>query len=121
MKTIKELRQAIEREPERSAWARGVKNYAYDLFEEWDEKREYHGSLADHEELLNGAKDWKQYSWGGCALCYNADIAKHLCTPSLLKRKRNGNLPPSRQEEWLDVQTRALFQAEHLINRLAKD
>ena len=27
--------------------------------------------------LLNGARDWNQYSYGGCALVYNYDIAKH--------------------------------------------
>jgi hypothetical protein len=31
MKTIKELRQAIENEPARSAWSRGVKEYAQEL------------------------------------------------------------------------------------------
>lgn len=28
--------------------------------------------------LLNGAKDWQEYSEGGCSLTYNEDIAKRL-------------------------------------------
>ena len=27
--------------------------------------------------LLNGARDWNQYSYGGCALIYDGDIANH--------------------------------------------
>lgn len=61
--------------------------------------------------LLSGAASWGSYSWGGCSLCYDADIAERLCTPSELKRKRGGDLRPNRSEEWLDVQARALFQA----------
>lgn len=61
--------------------------------------------------LLNGAGSWDAYSRGGCALVYNGDIAERYCTPSELKKCDGGNRRPNRFEEWLDVQTRALYQA----------
>ena len=70
---------------------------------------------------MNGAENWKEYSYGGCALCYDHDIAKHYCTPSELKKTKEGMRNPNSQETWLDVQARALHQAENLINRIAKD
>jgi hypothetical protein len=65
--------------------------------------------------LLNGASDWNQYSSGGSSLIFNDDIAERLCTPSELKKTRNGERRPNANEEWLDVQARALYQAEMLI------
>lgn len=50
-------------------------------------------------------------AWGGSALVYDGDIAAALCTPSELKRTRNGDRRPNSREEWLDVQARALRQA----------
>ncbi|MFA5377379.1 MAG: hypothetical protein WC455_16630 [Dehalococcoidia bacterium] len=118
--TIKELREKIEAKKCRSAWDRGVKNYALDLIEEWSEDREFYGSPADRKELLNGASSWEQYSEGGCALIYDEDIAGRTSNPSELKKTDNGRRNPNRRESWLDVQTRALFQAERLILRIAK-
>lgn len=71
--------------------------------------------------LLNGAKDWRAYSWDGCALIYDGDIARHYCTPSELKKTKNGQRRPNSREEWLDVQARALFQASMLIARCFGD
>ena len=42
---------------------------------------------------------------------YDGDIAAALCTPSELKKTRNGERRPNSREEWLDVQARALHQA----------
>ena len=120
MKTIKELRQAIENEPARSAWSRGVKEYALELIEEMKDDAEFYGSPADRKDLLNGASDWNQYSYGGCALIYDGDIAERLCSPSEYKRSREGERRPNSREEWLDVQARALSQAANMIVRLAK-
>lgn len=128
MKTIKELRIAIENEPARSAWSKGVKEYALELLEELNEA--ISGGYFELEnieapkilakQLLNGASDWNQYSWGGCALIYDIDIAERLCSPSELKKTKNGERKPNANEEWLDTQTRALTQAAHMICRLAK-
>ena len=65
--------------------------------------------------LLNGADSWDQYSWGGCALIYNWEIAERLCNPSELKKTRGGERRPNSREEWLDVQARALYQASRMI------
>ena len=76
------------------------------------------------EWLLNGAMDWEDYSYGGCSLIYDSQIAERLCTPSELKKKDGGRLEPNSQESWLDVQTRALRQASIRIKskfRLSKN
>ena len=65
--------------------------------------------------LLYGAGDWRQYSEGGCALVYDADIAARLCSPSELKRVRGGERQPNSRETWLECQSRALWQAHRLI------
>lgn len=120
MKTIKQLREAIEKAPARSAWDKGVKLYALELIEEMPATREFYGSPADKKELLNGADDWKQFSYGGCSFIYDQDIAERLCSPSEYKRSKEGRNRPNASETWLDVQARALYQAAALIVRLAK-
>ena len=115
------MREAIEARKERSAWGRGVQAYAVDLAENLQERAEYEDRTPAPEEvrewLLNGARSWSEYSWGGSALIYDGDIAERLCTPSELKRTHNGDRRPNSREEWLDVQARALHQA---ANRVAK-
>jgi hypothetical protein len=119
MKPITEIIAAIEATNPRSAWGKGVKLYALEILEELPANVEY-GSVESLEgDALNGARNWEQYSWGGCSLVYNYDIANRLCTPSELKKTRNGERRPNAREEWLDVQARALFQAFALIRRNA--
>lgn len=36
--------------------------------------------------LLNGADNWLHYSYSGCSLCYNSEIADRILTPSQQKR-----------------------------------
>ena len=112
----------INKKPERSAWGRGVQAYAVEIAETLaDRAHEVEPTRAAIEHIaLNGARDWSQYSWGGCSLVYDEDIAKLLCPPSTLKRKRNGALPPNNHEEWLDVQARALTQAFWRVLRIAR-
>ena len=102
----------------RSAWSKGVKEYAYMLLDNIFLHSDYK-SITDckslHKELLHGEKNWHQFSCGGYALIYDEDIAENLCSPSELKKCKNGMLRPNKQEQWLDVQARALFQAENLI------
>ena len=102
----------------RSAWIKGVKEYAYMLLDNIFSHSDYK-SITNckslHEELLDGEKNWHQFSWEGYALAYDEDIAKTLCSPSELKKCKNGMLRPNKKEQWLDVQARALFQAENLI------
>ena len=117
MKNVNEIRKELEARRDRSAWDRGVTVYSLSLlddFEEWTEYAEKNGETLpelNRETLLNGARDWGAYSWGGCSLIYDGDIAERLCTPSELKKTRNGERRPNSREEWLDVQARALNQA----------
>ena len=125
---VEKIRETIENKPARSAWERGIKTYALELLDELAENIQ--GGFIGTEDtespallkkaLLNGATDWAQYSWGGCSLCYDGQIAERLCTPSDLKRKRGGDLQPNSRESWLDVQARALFQAARWIINAAR-
>lgn len=114
-KALKELAKMDTR----SAWNRGVNEYAAELLEEIAESIQY--GYCDPEDLqapklvrkrlLNGADNWQEYSWGGSALIYDSDIAERLCTPSELRKTRNGERRPNAREEWLDTRARALYQA----------
>ena len=111
---------SVKREKCRSAWSRGVKVYALLLLE--DLKENYSGRDICNRNLLksallNGAMDWEQFSYGGCALIYDYDIAKTLCSPSEFKRCQEGERMPNSREKWLDVQARALYQAYRMICR----
>lgn len=100
----------------RSKWGKAVLQDAQWLLENvidgYDEPYELSEKL-----VLNGASDWGQFSWGGSGLIYDAEIAEHYCTPSELKKvgfnKKNMYVEkqPNANEEWLDVQARALRQA----------
>ena len=113
------LTAAIAATPARSAWDKGIRAYALDLVDnlERDTYRDYKDVIA---ALLNGADNWTQYSYGGCALIYDGDIAERLCAPSEYKRTRGGELAPNSYETWLDVQARALRHAQALILRMIK-
>lgn len=122
-KTIEEARKELETRKTRSAWERGVTAYALDLLDSLEEALDYYkeepADRATLEKyLLNGATDWSQYSWGGSALIYDGDIAKRVCTPSELKKTRNGERRPNSREEWLDTQARALYQAARRIKNI---
>lgn len=123
---ITELMQiSISHMSSRTAWGRGAMEYVRELFTQLIEATEYARSTGEpsplesretvRAALLNGAENWKQYSYGGCGLIYNGDIAERLCSPSELKRKRGGELPPNAAEDWLDVQARALRRAAQYI------
>lgn len=125
MENIEKLYQSIESEKQRSAWDKGVTKYALELVEQlseqinggYFEELDLTESKKVRAALLNGAADWSQYSWGGCSLIYDSDIAERLCNPSELKKTRNGERRPNSREEWLDMQARALFQAANRVCR----
>lgn len=103
-----------------SKWSQGVAEYA-------DELREF---LAENnlettkENMLNGAKDWIEYSYGGSALIYDYDIAERLATPSEIKSRtrKDGsfNQMANTSDSWLDVQARALNQACRKVLQTSK-
>lgn len=123
MLNFEELKKALAEinsryENRRSAWGRGVAEYTEELFESLEENAAYYevNSSKDLEKAaLNGATNWSEYSWGGCSLIYDYDIAKRLCNPSELKRTKDGERRPNSREEWLDTQARALKQAMRRI------
>lgn len=124
MPTIYERMTAeLETLSDRSAWNRGVTAYALELVESLTESANYNGRDPEsgkecREWLLNGAQDWEEFSYGGSALIYDGDIAERLCTPSELKKTRNGERNPNNRETWLDTQARALNQACSRVTRL---
>ena len=109
------VKAAMSVRKDRSAWDRGVTEYALDLLDNIEAESLDAPVVITKEDLLNGAQDWSQYSYGGSALIYDCDIAERLCSPSELKRCRGGDWRPNRNEEWLDVQARALNQAARRI------
>ena len=118
---IELIEKGIQSEKAGSAWRKGVNGFAEMLLEGLLMDNDNSGEAVDwltfRAALLNGAKDWKAYSWGGCALICDEDIAKALCSPSELKATRNGQRRPNKSEKWLDTQARALYQAEQLIKK----
>lgn len=108
---VSEIRKCLDAyKPQRGIWYQGVKDYAFDMLEvlnyEHSDKDFNSKNIKELKEiLLNGAKDWAQYSEGGCALIYNNDIKERLVCPS----QRN------RCIDCISIQTRALNQAWNLI------
>ena len=115
-----ELIKAISASKARSAWAKGVKWYALNLGEK-SYKQDTDIVKVKMSIYLNGTETWKEYSYGGCALVYDSDIAELLCTPSELKKTDCGHKQPNSRENWLDVQARALYHAHRLIANLIKE
>lgn len=128
---VEEACRILEARVDRSKWDKAVTEDAIDLLDTVnDHCEQVSRKFAETEEggaahvndlfvsrmsliniMQNGAESWSAYSWGGCGLIYNADIAEHYCTPSELKKVRGGDRRPNSREEWLDVQARALRQA----------
>lgn len=119
------IRAKLNARHDRSAWDKAVTLYALDLLEDiqWS-ANDVERLPLDGAELeqwtLNGANNWHQYSWGGCSLCYDKQIAERVCTPSELKRKHGGMYEPNSRETWLDVQARALHQACNRIRTICR-
>lgn len=109
-----EIIRELEARKDKSAWDKGVTEYALELLKELE------GEEITKEKLLNGASDWSEYSFGGCSLIYDCDIAERLCCSSVLKKKRGGELQPNSRETWLDVQAKALFEACNRIMKIVR-
>ena len=101
----------------RSAWKKGVLHYAFFIMS----KFEWETEIESETTLLSGAKNWKQASCSGCFYVNDEVIALTLCNNSELRMTRDGKRKPNRDETWLDVQARALFQASKLILSIMKN
>lgn len=94
------IRCLVENAPQRknaSAWNKGVKNYAVDLIDGLPDA--YCLICANQSELeecikilkkllLNGAENWRQYSYGGFAYIYDEEIAEALCNHSEFRKTK---------------------------------
>lgn len=98
---------------ERSYWSRGVASLIRDYGE--DVLKEHDGeiiSAKDFYKLWNCGNDsLRDAVYSGSFDIWNYDIAKRLCTPSELKKSKEGMRNPNKRENWLDVETRAMYQA----------
>lgn len=122
MKQIEKARELIENMKTRSAWERGVKKYAFELLEGMEERAAWDDltpvTFTQRKAwMLDGAANWSMYSWGGCSLIYNRQIAERLCNNTELKRTDHGRKQPNINEQWLDTQARALGQACTIVGR----
>ena len=115
MTDIAKIKTWIEQMSCKSHWERAVRDYALEMISQCDKT-----DITSYKQLLNGnAKNMKDYaiardlSEGGCFEICDAAIAKRLCTPSQLKRvlHKDGTVRDLPHESWLDVQTRAVYQA----------
>lgn len=120
-KTYSEIYNLLAQEKPRSAWSRGVNNIALNIVSEILE--EYNG---DEEPHFYRVEDFAHHFYnvslreavdGGCFLIYDYNIAENFCTPSELKRVKNGERYPNSRETWLDVMYRGAYQAiRHIIS-----
>ena len=101
---------AVKAQKARSAWARGVQQTAVDMLDGTDKI-----DLASAKDVLNGADSPEQWAYDANGLIYDADIAALLCTPSEWRRTKGGQCQPNSCESWLDVYSRAAYQAYELI------
>lgn len=124
---IADIRKELDKVKTRGAWSKGLVTYAHMILDKASD--EGNKTTIDtsklHAELLpltpwhkDSFDDWAEASRGGTYLIYNGDIAETLSSPSELKKTKNGQLDPNSREDWIDVQTRALYQAENLIKNI---
>lgn len=125
-KNIQAVANEVEKAKTRSAWSRGVKVYAFEMlerFEDWRRWNEENGkSVPELDEVtaLNGASDWGAWAYGGSGLVYNAYIAERLCTPSELKKLHGGARVPAGAATWCDIEARAAWQAWRMIAEVVR-
>lgn len=115
--SVSDVRDYItSHQPKRaSAWHRGVIAEAMDMLDNAEGWGDTLPTTGVRQYLLNGAESASQYAYGGCSLIYDADIAERYCTPSELRRTRGGELNPSSDETWLDVEARGVEGAMSTI------
>lgn len=106
--TNKELYDRIKQMDEPTAWVQGIKEQALDMIEQAEVELT---KTNLKKELLNGASDWSEYSYGGNALIYDWDIAARYRPQSEFINN------PNAYENWLDLQARVIEQAYIMIKQ----
>lgn len=114
---IKDIENKLASRQDRSTWDKAVTQYALDILCDLDyleRDPDFDIGKLSVKELesvcLNGANDWRMYSFGGCALCYNYDIQERLYPKSQWRKYPSG-------EKLLYAQSRALQSAFTRIKR----
>lgn len=74
-KAVSELEDCGKRDKIVKTYALEILDHYKDLFQRDDEYNLNHENV---KRLLCGAKDWRQYSEGGCSLVYNGDIEERI-------------------------------------------
>lgn len=104
--------------PARSAWDRGVREYASWLLDklECSRRNAYmpNNGRALLTDLRGGSKTWAYFR-------PDAEICATLCSPSEQRATRHGQRKPNKAETWADVSARACSQAATLICHAARD
>ena len=117
MKTVASIRKELENLPAINHWKKAVNNYAIDMFDNLvnNDKSVFVKSI-NEKDLLDGEKNWNEYSWNGRALCYDQDIRKILDPNDKGEQARSidGKL-------WLDVQAEALNQSAKILLRVINE
>lgn len=119
--TKQELLQRLQALKTRGALGAGRKEYALELAETLECTDVPRDFKTLRKLLLNGAKDWEQYSYGGCSLIYDEDICRRICTERVQKRKHYGELQPDGGRTWLDLQAAVLGQAFRMVWNVVKE
>lgn len=125
---IAELKNKLEEEQKhaKGIYQKAICQYAFELVDNIadnyittaDELEHLENITNLKERALNGASDWRQYSWGGCSLCYNYDILRRLFCKSIAKKYENAD--SVRGRHLLDWQASALSKAFSKINFIIK-
>jgi hypothetical protein len=124
MLTVPETIKAIEATRPRSKWQQGVKQTALDMLEPFRDETMPERFADRRKMMLNGARDWESYIYGGCGLVYNRDIAERFFTASEMREYMRPGHDASMAwhgETLLDMYVRAIRQAEVLIARCARE
>ena len=104
---VKDIEAKVDCWNSKSAWQKGVKKYAQEIIQEY---------------IYNGKWNGNIVSEGGSFLIDDQDIAERLCTKSELLHAihKDGSLRQhaNGKESWIDVQSRAVYQAICLISRI---
>ena len=112
---IRDIYATIQHSPARTAWEKGVRACADDLFSDYIEKAL---GILDIEvrigKITEAAPNWDRYSRGGMALVSNMDIIRRFYPKSRQKKllEQMGSEFPL---DLLDVQANALTEAAALV------
>lgn len=114
---IKDIENKLLSRQDRSTWDKAVTQYALEILCDLDyleRDPDFDIGKLSVKELeavcLNGANDWRMYSFGGCSLCYNYDIQERLYPKSKWRKYPSG-------DKLLYDQSRALRSAFTRIKR----